>query len=382
MAPPQPNKRKPSGAAPLPISALPLPDSAPTEQESPPEPSLPTGSTGELSPAQRARLGLDVYGENRPQAPATPEPTNQGPSTLPVPPSEPTISPPASQTTSDFDFAAMDPPAPRLAPVNNEPRLAPAEAPRLQPATAAAQRRQREEEEEKVQRNRRGTRGEEMTVGERDGMPEVERDRSILGYGVAWTAFCLVFAAVVSAVNIGADANLGPTPGAFVPAMISIVLGWIVVAIGYRMTQWGWLMIVPAVVLVLGPFVYTNWRIGQLETETRAYLSSQGGSAAIDVDGGSVLTSTINTDAGCFALVRTRSSGDVRVDVVTAQPATAQQQASMAMAPRFARRVPPGGDRTTQRTFTMAGGKLPVVVVAQSAPPIDCAGAAPAPTEP
>lgn len=378
MAPPRPNKRKPAGAAPLPISALPLPDSAPAEPESAPEPSLPTGSTGELSPAQRARLGLDVYGDDRPAQPPA-APVDQAPTALPVPDSEPTISPPASQTTSDFDFAAMDPPAPRLAPVRSEPRLAPADPSRLAPATAAAKRQQREEEQA-AHANRRGTRGEEMTVGERDGIPEVERDRSILGYGVAWTVFCLLFAAVISTINISADENLGPTPGAFVPAMISIVLGWIVVAAGYRMRQWGWLMIVPAVVLVLGPFVYTNWRISQLETETRAYLSSAASTATIDIDGGNILSSTVNTDEGCFALARTRSSGDVRIDVVTTQPATAQQQASMAMAPRYARRVAPGGDRASQRSFTMSGGKLPVVVLAQSAPPIDCAGSGTAPT--
>jgi hypothetical protein len=45
----------------------------------------------------------------------------------------------------------------------------------------------------------------------------------------------------------------------------------------------------------------------------------------------------------------------------------------MALSPRFARRVEPGGSRATQRTFTLDKGSLPVVVEERLSPPIDCA---------
>ena len=47
----------------------------------------------------------------------------------------------------------------------------------------------------------------------------------------------------------------------------------------------------------------------------------------------------------------------------------------MSLAPRFARRVEPGGSRATERTFRLNKGTLPVVVEARLAPPIDCADA-------
>jgi hypothetical protein len=330
---------------------------------------LPTGSSGKLTPAQRARLGLDAFGDD--QLP-TPEP---------APGAQPAAAPDENATT--FDFAAMDPAVaqdppqtPHLKPAQDAPRLAPVNSNRptaaVRPATAAAQSREREQRDPGSKAESR-LRSEATTVKDRDGMPEVERDRSLLGYGAAWTIFCIVVAIVVSAANITSNPDMGPTPGAFVPAVISIILGWMVVAIGYRVKAWGWLMIIPAVVLLLGPFVYTNWKIGQTETTARALLSSQGAKAEIDIDATSILSSTVNTDAGCFAMIKDRSSGDLRVDVVTYAPATAQQQATMALSPRFARRVPAGGTRVAGRTFSMAGGKLPVVVVDQSAPPIDCA---------
>lgn len=351
-----------NGAAPLPVSALPLPTDQATTGEDEATQSLPTGSSGKLTPAQRARLGLDIYGDDQPaQRPAAPTP--------------------AEQPASDFGFVQMDPrtqaqPAasePKLAPVQDAPKLAPVRqvngrvtrddgplAPRPDPpdnANAEA-----------------GSRGKqrEQSVSDRDGIPEVERDRSILGYGVGWTVFCLLVAVVVSGANVSADAD-GINPSAFVPALVSIALGWIVVAIGYRVRAWGWFMIVPAVVLVLGPFVFTSWQVGKVESSARAFLSPAGASAVIDIDSASILSSTINTAQGCFAMLKDRSNGDVRVDVVTYVPQTAQQQAAMALAPRYARRVQAGGARVAQRSFTLPGGNPPPVVIVQTAPPIDCA---------
>jgi hypothetical protein len=372
MAAESPRNKKPS-AAPLPISSLPLPDARKSAPEEPDPSALPTGSSGKLTPAQRARLGLDAYGDDQPAA---------GPPQQQQPPGQP----PQQESSSTFDFAAMEPPAaaapepepatPHLAPVQDPPRLAPVQSSRpasaLRPATPAG-RAKAQDAEESAEDAETLRKREKLSVKDRDGIPEVEKNRTLLGYGVGWSAFCIVVAAIVSAANVTSNPGMGPTPGAFVPAMISIVLGWIVVAIGFRFKAWGYLMIVPAVVLVLGPFVYTNWKINQTKEQTRALLSTEGAKAEIDIDQSSILSSTVNTDAGCFALLKERGSGDLRVDVVTYAPATAQQQATMALAPRFARRVAPGGDRVTQRSFTLAGGKLPVVAIEQELPPIDCA---------
>lgn len=356
MAAKSPRNRKDGEVAPLPISALPL-----TGQQGAPErpQSLPTGSSGKLTPAQRARLGLDPYGSDEPAA-AEP-PANE----------QPQQAEQAEQQTSDFGFEEMDipqvpaaDPAPKLAPVRDAPRLAPVGAARPAPATPAAER--------EVERARRKDRERELTVSERDGIPEVERDRSVLGYGVAWSFFCLFVAAVISIANVTSNPDMGPGPSALVPALISIVLGWVVVAIGHRLRVWGWLMIIPAVVLLIGPFAWTSWQVRTMESDARAYLSTAAAGAAIDIDSANILSATVNTGNGCFALFKERGSGDVRVDVVSSQAATAQQQATMALAPRFARRVAPGGARALQRSFTLAGGKLPVNVIEQASPAIDC----------
>lgn len=342
MAAESPHNRRRQGAAPLPVSALPVPDAPAKTPDEPQEPALPTGSSGELSPAQRARLGLDSFGA-QPAAPAGQPP------------------------------AAPSGPEPALAPVQELPRLAPVgPAGRVPDAeTAAGRARQQAAAQEPATPQRR--REEELSVSERDGIAQMERDRSVFGYGVAWTFFCIVVAAVISIANVTSNPDMGPSPGAFAPAMISIVIGWVVVAVGHSMKAWGWLMIVPAVVLILGPFVYTNWRIEQIRGEARGFLSKAGSAAAIDIDSSSILSSTVNTGQGCFALYKQRAGGDTRIDVVTYLPTTAQQQATFALAPRFARRVAPGGTRVTQRSFTMVGGRLPVVPVELATAPIDCA---------
>lgn len=374
MAANSPRKSKP-----LPISALPLPNDEAKPVEEAPAPGLPTNSSGELTPAQRARLGLDIYGDD--SAPA-PTPISNGNGNGAAGPNGNGAAPAAPQTPqpTEFGFTEIDPYEEPAAP---EPKLAPARpapAPRLAPATPAAVRvRNSRDDHEDAESSRgagSGARREKMTVAERDGIAQIDRDRKVLSYGASWTAFCIFVTAAFSFLNVVQGAESGPNPGTFAPAMVSIVLGWIVVFVGRNMKNWGWLMIIPAVVLVIGPFFYTSWRIGQLDTITRSYLSSIGAKAEIDTDAKSVVSETINTSQGCFALTKDRDSGDVRIDVVSYAPATAQQQATMALAPRYARRVAPGGARVANRTFKLANGSLPVVVSTALTPPIDCATAA------
>jgi hypothetical protein len=78
-------------------------------------------------------------------------------------------------------------------------------------------------------------------------------------------------------------------------------------------------------------------------------------------------------------LTRTRSTSDTEVAVVTYLPATARQQADYALAPRYAGRIEPGGDRTTQRIFSFKGGRAPAVVQETSVTPLDCANSTSAP---
>lgn len=373
MASNSPRKSKP-----LPISALPLPDDAPAPVEEAAAPALPTNSSGELTPAQRARLGLDIYGDDPPPAP-TPISNGNGNGHAPQNGNGAVPAPPQAPAPTEFGFTEIDPyeeppaPEPTLAPA------APAPTPKLAPATPAAVRvhRNMTDAMDDASSDDAGSspRREKQTVAERDGIAQMERDRKVLSYGASWTAFCIFVTAAFSFLNVVQGSESGVSPGTFAPAMISIVLGWVVVFVGRNMKNWGWLMLAPAVVLVLGPFFYTSWRIGQLDTVTRAYLSSTAAKAEIDTDAKSVVSETINTSQGCFALTKDRDSGDVRVDVVSYAPATAQQQATMALAPRYARRVPPGGARVANRSFTLAGGTLPVVAATALAPPIDCAQA-------
>lgn len=369
MAANSPRNRKSSGSAPLPISALPLPVDNAAPADDTPESALPINSTGELTPAQRARLGLDIYGD---QPAPEPTPISNGNGSAEQQPESP--------EPTEFGFTEMDPVAVPAAP---EPKLAPVKAapgPKLAPATPAAVRlrtsRDDHEDEEGTGNAASGGKRKKQTVAERDGTAQMDRDRKVLTYGVAWTFFCIFVTAALSFMSVVQGSGGGPTPGTFAPAMISIVLGWVVVFIGRNMgSNWAWMMVVPAVVLVLGPFFYTSWRMGQIENTARTYMSSAAASANVDIDARSIVSETMNTKQGCFALTKDRETGDVRVDVASYAPATAQQQATMALAPRYARRVAPGGARQANRSFTLAKGQLPVVVATRVTAPIDCANA-------
>ncbi|MBJ7355529.1 MAG: hypothetical protein JHC98_11955 [Thermoleophilaceae bacterium] len=375
MAANSPRKRNNGGRAPLPISALPLPaDDAPPSADAPAA-GLPVNSSGELTPAQRARLGLDVYGDPPAPTPISNGNGNKANAATPEPQPAPSAQP------SEFGFTEIDPFVEPEAPSAPEPRLAPAASlPKLAPATPAGTRvRQRtslDDHDEADDNAGSGQRKRKQTIDERDGTPQMDRDRKVLTYGVSWTFFCLFVSAAISFGNIFSSAGEGASPGTFVPALVSILIGWVIVFIARNMgPNWGWLMLIPAVVLVLGPFFYTSWRLGQTEAGARAYLSTTAAKSGIDIDQSTIVSETINTPQGCFAFTKIRESGDVTIDVVTYAPATAQQQATMALAPRFARRVEPGGSRANQRTFVLDKGTLPVVVETRISPPIDCAGA-------
>lgn len=346
---------------PSPLSALPLPvDSPAQDAATEPEASLPTGSSGELTPAQRARLGLDIYGD-APAAQQQPAANNVHSSGEPA--------------SSEFGFTEIDPfedqaeeqrPEPRLAPVTSIPKLAPV-------TPAAVRLRGRDDVEDNEDPSEQAASRKKQTVAERDGTPQLNRDRNVLTYGVGWTVLCIVVTAGMSFLTAFSSGNNGPTPSMFVPALVSILLGWIVVFIGRNVKSWGWMMIAPVVVLLIGPYFYANWQIGRVEDSARAFLSPTGAKAEIDIDARSIVSGTVNTPTGCFAFTQDRTNKDVRVDVVTYQPATAQQQATYALAPRYARRVAPGGDRSPQRTFLLEKGTFPVVVEDQLTAPIDCA---------
>ncbi len=377
-----PRNRNNGGSARLPISALPLPiDDAPAQDDGP-APALPINSSGELTPAQRARLGLDIYGDEPAPTPISNgkgngnghAPTNGA---APAPPAP--LAPSAQPT--EFGFSEIDPydappqpsaPEPRLAPAKSTPTLAP-----VTPAASRVRQRTSDDDHEDPDSNAGSRHGGRMqSIDERDGTPQIDRDRKVLTYGVSWTFFCLFATAAISFSNIFTSSGEGASPGTFVPAMISIVIGWVIVFAARNMgPNWGWLMLIPAVVLVIGPFFYTSWRLGQTEAEARAYLGSQAAKAEVDIDASTIVSETVNTPQGCFAFTKILETGDVTIDVVTYAPATAQQQATMSLSPRFARRVEPGGSRATQRTFSMDKGTLPVVVEERLTPPIDCANA-------
>lgn len=382
------NGKNQGSAAPLPISALPVPE---PEQPSAPSRSLPTNSKGELTPAQRARLGLDTYGANQPQAQAEPEPS--GPAPLPMPEEAPRhraqpatapvapIQPAAAANNTaptEFGFSQIDPyssdpaagqqPAPvaaastpMLAPVNNAVSLD--SSPRNAPNSGRAS------TEDAPQPKRSPA---------DDGTPELIRDRNVLSYGVAWTFFAMLVTAAISfSSSMTRASGEAAGPGPLVPALISVALGWVIVlaarAIG---RNWGWLMIVPAVVLLLGPFAYAKFWSTGVEQTARDYLSPAGASSLIDVDSSSIVSETINTDRGCFAITRDRSREDTEVAVVTLAPETARQQADFALAPRYARRVPAGGAKSTQRVFTFKRGLGPAIVSEAPSAPLDCATSA------
>jgi hypothetical protein len=374
---------KPSrkNAAPLPISALPLP--VEDDQQGPAPTSLPTNAEGKLSPAQRARLGLDIYGDDQPAAP-----TNGNGSTPVAPAPEPDAPQAAEPAASEFGFAEIDPfestrqsSEPKLAPVQSSTPSGIPSTPRLAPANAGGRVQVRamrpDELIDEPDNKAKSVNKRKVTVEERDGTPKLDRDRNVFTYGVAWTIFVFVITSAISlANNFSLSAGQASGPGPFIPGLIAIALGWVIVFMARGMgPNWVWLMGIPLVVLVLGPFVYSNWWTGTVEAKTRAYLSTAGAKATIDMDPKSIVSSTVDTPTGCFALTKDQDTGDVTVDVVTYAPATAQQQATFALSPRYARRVQAGGDRVNSRTFTMEGGGTTVTNVPRQSPPIDCAKA-------
>ncbi len=347
-----------AGGDPLPISALPVPDDdgAPAT----PAPSLPTGKNGELSPAQRARLGLDVFGE---QAQQPVEAASTGPKPLPVPDDQPAASqaraPNAAPT--DFGFRQIDP-------FGGSPAGPNAVSQRVSP-------------EELAGAANVAPQPLRQRSGSDDGIPELERDRSVLTYGVAWTLFAmLVSAGIAFSSSMSRATGEAAGPGPIVPALISIGIGWVIVFAARGMGRnWGYLMILPAVILFLGPFAYANYWSTSLEDSARGYLSPIGATSLIDVDQTSLVSETINTDRGCFAITRDRKTKDTEVAVVTLVPETARQQADFALAPRYAGRITAGGARSTQRVFTFKRGLGPAIVSEVIAAPLDCAtSAAPA----
>jgi hypothetical protein len=398
------NGKPKNGRSPLPISALPLPaEDVPTEE---PARSLPTNSQGKLSPAQRARLGLDPYGDDMPDAepPAEPEP---------VPEIAPAPAPAAEQqqaAPTEFDFSGIDPYAqvpdpapnsaanaaaqqgpaaipeqpveqPQFAPISNEPRLAPvSNEPRLAPVNRAAETRRANsvQSEAEFQRNSQ-PRGKKQR--DEDSFEAVARDRGVLAYGLAWTAFAVVVTSCVAFSSaIGGDPASATGPGPLVPGLLSIAIGWVIVLVARGVGRgWGALMLIPALVLFIGPYMYRQYWSTSVEDAARSYLSTTGNTAKVDVDSTSIVSETVNTDRGCFSINRTRSNNNTEVSVVTYVPTTARQQADFALAPRYAGRIPAGGERTTSRVFSFLGGRAPAQIQLPREATLDCANSTSAP---
>lgn len=456
--------KKGSGPAPLPVSALPLPVDEPApEEDEPKHLDLPRNSKGELSPAQRARLGLDLEptseettaqsAANAPQQappagdplpppsqpetpraqPQTPEPrapaqqqrpqagpeqagpqqagSQQPGSQQPRPqqlrpqqPSPQTSSPqtrapqpaapernaaePAAESApaqqqpgSSFDFRAMEHPEvqsaePALKPASDEPKLAPVSS---EPKLAPARQKAAPSERATVRRDRPAAQptrkaASQNQPGEDDEFTHVKRDRNVLTYGVAWTAFCVVVTGIVAFTSsMSGDPTASAGPGPLIPGLLAIAMGWIVVIAARAMgSGWWGLMIVPAIVLFVGPYVYKNVWAGSVEDAARSYLSTNGADILIDVDATSVISATKNTDRGCFAINRTRKNYDTEISVVTYTPETARQQADYVLAPRYAARIEAGGDRAMYRVFSFKGGRAPAIVATPTSPPLDC----------
>jgi hypothetical protein len=312
------------------VSPLPVPDEDPAATAGKPRHlDLPRNARGELTPAQRARLGLDF------------ESTGDDP-----------VAPFAAQTAEA---------APALRPVEDRPRLAPAErTPRVNTDRADA----REPSKRGATARRHGE----------DGFDHVVRDRNVLSYGVAWTAFALTITAIISFnSSISGDPTAGSGPGPLIPGLVSIVLGWVVVIAARAMGKgWRWLIVIPALVLLIGPFVYSSYWANSVADGARSYLSDTGAGAQVDIDATSIISETVNTSRGCFAINRARSSFDTEVQVVTYAPETARQQADYALAPRYAGRIGAGGERATSRVFSFKSGRAPAIVAVPASPPLDC----------
>src|SRR5207237_379189 len=139
-----------------------------------------------------------------------------------------------SSQPSEFGFTEIDPfvepeppsaPEPKLAPAATTPRLAPVGS----ASTRVTQRTALDDRDEADGNAGSGRRDNKHAIAERDGTAQIDRDRKVLTYGVSWTFFCLFVAAVISYANAFANAGEGASPGTFVPAMISIVIGWVIV---------------------------------------------------------------------------------------------------------------------------------------------------------
>jgi hypothetical protein len=363
-------------SAPLPISALPLP--VPDEQPEQPAHTLPTNSEGKLSPAQRARLGLDPYGDDmpaaEPAAPPAPSPTNgNGNGAAPAPP--------AAQPT-EFGFGEMTPfeeAEPQLA----EPRLQAVQStPVFKPVgrTNVSIRQPGDQDDHVSDADRDAAKRKKAKAAAKaanDPIAAIERDRNVLTYGVSWTIFAFLVTALIGFfTTLNASAGSAPGPGPLIPGLISIVLGWVVVFAARGMGKnWVWLMIIPAAVLFIGPYIYSVYWATSVDDSARNYLSATGANALIDVDQTSIVSETVNTSRGCFAITRKRDNLDTEVSVVTLTPSTARQQADFALAPRYAQRIPAGGTRVTQRVFTFKKGETPAIVSDLTAAPLDCANA-------
>lgn len=469
-------KRRSNGAgpAPLPISALPVPEAEPEPTEEPGSLTLSANEGGELTPAQRARLGLDLEpssedpaaqsAANAPEAPPAEQPL-QPPSQRPAPraqpqdtqpPARPRDIPPAppepatrqadsaaaheptgrpaatpaanaapaqpiasaavpaavpepaspEQPVPDqpagtsFDFRAMDaesggaeaPPVEsqaaaepvRLRPVSDQPRLKPVSdsgpklAPVRRPAASASPRGGVQlPAAAKVQQRRSQTRRQ----GQDEDFEEIKRDRNVLTYGVAWSAFAIVMTgAIAFTSSMSGDPAASAGPGPLIPGLLSIALGWVIVIAARGMGNGWWsLMLIPAVVLLVGPYVYKNYWAGNVERAAHSYLSNFGTGVLIDVDATSVVSETVNTDRGCFSINRTRKNNDTEVAVSTYQAETARQQADYALAPRYAGRIAAGGERSLHRVFTFKGGRAPAIVSTPTTAPLDCKNSTSAP---
>ncbi|MFY9489058.1 MAG: hypothetical protein WAP35_10255 [Solirubrobacterales bacterium] len=379
-----PNRKRPA-PAPLPIN-LPVPEEL-VDQE-PQHLTLSAKSNGELTPAQRARLGLDINPaepEPQPAEPQQPVPAARPQPVAQAPPlaaaAEPV--PAAAQAEpTDFDFRAMEAePEPEVAPlVEATETFAPiAEQPRLAPVrqhTGAGDRAPAEHAPETRRKTNAERRAEHLETFE-----DVKHDRNILTYGVAWTAFSIAVTAVIGfTANMGGDPAAAAGPGPMIPGIASIVMGWVVVVASRPLGRyWGVMMLIPALVLIAGPYVYKNFWAGSVEDAAHSYLSVRGTNSSIDVDATSVVSETVNTERGCFSINRVRSSNDTEVAVVTYVAETARQQADYALAPRYAGRIEAGGERAVNRVFTFKGGRAPAIVSTPGVAPLDCKNSVSAP---
>jgi hypothetical protein len=255
---------------------------------------------------------------------------------------------------------------PQLAPVSSEPRLNPVSKPVRQPQVTKRDPNDDGSEPERKQRKKKAP---------GDTFEAIQRDRSVLTYGFAWTAFAIVVtAAIAFSSAIGGDPAASTGPGPLVPGVLSIAIGWVIVLLARGWGKgWGFLMLVPAAVLFIGPYFYHQYWSTSVEDAARSYLSNAGDSATIDVDSTSVVSQTVNTDRGCFGITRMRNNNDTKVMVVTYQPTTAKQMADFALAPRYAGRVEAGGTAATSRIFHFQGGHAPAQVLSPHSPPLDCA---------